>query len=67
MTGEVKWFSGGKGYGFIQGDDGRDYFCHQSQIQMDGFRTLEQGQRVTFEVEESEKGPQAVFVEVIGD
>ncbi len=61
--GVVKWFSAEKGYGFITPDDGgRDLFVHQSQIQMTGFRTLEQGQRVRFESEDGDRGPQAVGV-----
>ena len=66
MEGYVKWFSAGKGFGFIQGDDGKDYFVHQSNILMDGFRDLAEGQRVQFEAGENEKGPQAVCVEVVG-
>lgn len=63
--GVVKWFSPDKGYGFITPDDGgRDLFVHHSQIQMTGYRNLEQGQRVTFESEDGERGPQAVAVAV---
>lgn len=63
--GVVKWFSPEKGYGFITPDDGgRDLFVHHSQIQMTGYRTLEQGQRVLFEAEDGERGPQAVDVTV---
>ncbi|MFO7883133.1 MAG: cold-shock protein [Petrotogales bacterium] len=62
MTGTVKWFNGSKGYGFITKDDGGDVFVHFSAINMDGFKTLQEGQRVEFEVEEGSKGPQAVNV-----
>ena len=59
ITGTVKWFNGSKGYGFISREDGDDVFVHYSAIQADGFRNLEEGQRVEFEVEDSPKGPQA--------
>lgn len=62
MTGTVKWFNGSKGYGFITKDDGGDVFVHFSAINIDGFKTLQEGQRVEFEVEEGSKGPQAVNV-----
>lgn len=59
-TGTVKWFNESKGYGFIARDDGGDdVFVHFSAIQGDGFKTLVEGQKVTFEVEEGQKGPQA--------
>ncbi|HPI97290.1 MAG TPA: cold-shock protein [Synergistales bacterium] len=57
--GTVKWFNASKGYGFITGEDGKDYFVHFSAITMDGFKTLEEGQNVTFDIEEGQKGPQA--------
>ncbi|HEY79708.1 MAG TPA: cold-shock protein [Anaerolineae bacterium] len=57
--GTVKWFNASKGYGFIARDDGEDVFVHFSAIQMDGFRTLEEGQRVEFSVESGPKGLQA--------
>lgn len=57
--GIVKWFSGQKGYGFIEQEDGRDLFVHYSFINMPGFKSLAQGDRVTFEVEESDRGPVA--------
>ena len=61
--GVVKWFSAEKGYGFITPDDGgRDLFVHHSQIQMNGYRSLEQGQKVAFELQDGERGPQAVEV-----
>lgn len=59
MKGTVKWFNGEKGFGFITGEDGKDAFCHFSQIQKEGFKTLNEGQAVEFDVIESEKGPQA--------
>lgn len=61
--GVVKWFSAEKGYGFITPDDGgRDLFVHHSQIQMTGYRSLDQGQRVSYESQDGERGPQAVDV-----
>ncbi len=64
MTGTVKWFNDGKGYGFIEQDGGRDVFVHYSSIITEGFRTLSGGQRVSFEIEEDYRGPRAVNVEV---
>jgi len=58
--GTVKWFDDRKGYGFIERKDGKDVFVHFSNIQGEGFKTLQEGDRVSFEVEESERGPQAV-------
>ena len=59
-TGTVKWFNDAKGYGFITPDDGgEDLFAHFSAIKMEGFKTLKQGQRVTFDLKEGEKGKQA--------
>ena len=64
-TGTVKWFNETKGFGFITPQDGsKDVFVHFSAIQGDGFRTLAEGQTVTFEVEDSPKGPQATQVTV---
>ncbi|NOY53816.1 MAG: cold-shock protein [Deltaproteobacteria bacterium] len=57
--GTVKWFNDGKGYGFIEQEDGPDVFVHFSAIQEEGFKTLEEGQRVSFDVSEGQKGPQA--------
>lgn len=62
QTGTVKWFNAEKGFGFITGEDGKDVFVHFSAIQGDGFKTLEEGQSVTFDVEEGQRGPQATNV-----
>ena len=62
MKGTVKWFNSEKGYGFIVGEDGNDVFVHFSAIQVDGYKTLEEGQSVEFEIEQSPRGPQAVNV-----
>ncbi len=61
-TGTVKWFNNEKGYGFIAADSGEDIFVHYSAIISEGFKTLPEGQRVTFEIEDSPKGKQAVNV-----
>ena len=61
-TGKVKWFSAEKGFGFIEREDGNDVFVHFSAIEMDGFKTLEEGMEVQFEVVEGAKGPQAANV-----
>ena len=60
--GTVKWFNDSKGYGFISRADGDDVFVHFSSIAGDGFKSLQEGDEVTFEVEDSERGPQAVNV-----
>ncbi len=60
--GTVKWFNDAKGYGFIQEDGGEDVFVHHSEIQMDGFRTLAEGDRVEFDKTDGPKGPKAVNV-----
>lgn len=57
--GTVKWFNEQKGFGFIESDDGGDVFVHYSAISQSGFRTLDEGDRVTFDVVEGPKGPQA--------
>jgi CspA family cold shock protein len=58
-TGTVKWFNDRKGYGFINEESGRDIFVHFSSIEMPGFKTLTEGEEVSFEVEESDRGPEA--------
>jgi len=58
-TGKVKWFNGDKGYGFIEREDGDDVFVHFSAIQEDGFKSLEDGDEVEFEIVEGDRGPQA--------
>jgi CspA family cold shock protein len=58
-NGTVKWFSNKKGFGFIEQEDGADVFVHHSSISMEGFRTLEEGVRVSFEIEDTERGPSA--------
>lgn len=63
--GTVKWFNSEKGYGFIEMEGGGDVFVHYSAIQGEGFKTLEEGQAVTFDIVEGERGPQAANV-VIG-
>lgn len=65
MTGKVKWFNSEKGYGFITTDEGVDVFAHFSQIQKDGFKSLEEGEAVSFDVVDGAKGPQAENIEVI--
>ncbi|AYD41172.1 cold-shock protein [Clostridium fermenticellae] len=65
MNGTVKWFNSQKGFGFITGEDGKDVFVHFSQIQTDGYKTLEEGQKVSFEVVEGPKGPQAENVTIL--
>lgn len=66
QEGTVKWFNAEKGFGFIQVEGGQDVFVHFSAIQSNGFRTLEEGQVVTFDVVEGAKGPQAANVVVKG-
>ena len=63
QTGKVKWFNGEKGFGFIEVEGGEDVFVHFSAIQGDGFKTLEEGQPVTFDVEDGQRGPQATNVQ----
>jgi CspA family cold shock protein len=63
--GTVKWFNESKGYGFIAREDGSDIFVHFSSIKGEGFKTLTEGDKVSFDVEEGEKGPKAINVEKI--
>ncbi len=63
--GKVKWFNEKKGFGFIEQDNGQDLFVHYSSIQGENFKTLKEGQRVSFEVEDTPKGPKAKNVKVI--
>lgn len=62
MLGKVKWFSAEKGYGFIEREDGSDIFVHFSAIQDDGFKSLTEGQNVTFDIVDGNRGPQAANV-----
>ena len=65
IIGTVKWFNGSKGYGFLARESGADVFVHFSAIQGEGFKNLEEGQKVEFAVEKGPKGPQAVNVVVV--
>lgn len=65
VKGTVKWFNATKGYGFISGENGEDVFVHYSAINVDGYKTLEEGQEVQFEISEGQKGPQATDVTLI--
>ena len=62
ITGTVKWFNDSKGFGFIEQESGDDVFVHHSAINSDGFKSLAEGERVSFEVEQGEKGPSAANV-----
>ncbi len=64
-NGIVKWFNDQKGYGFIEQEEGQDVFVHHSNINAQGFKSLNEGDRVTFDVEEGKKGPTAVNVTVV--
>ncbi|KZK37684.1 cold-shock protein [Lactococcus taiwanensis] len=61
-NGTVKWFNATKGFGFITDENGKDLFAHFSEIQTDGFKTLDEGQKVEFDVGEGQRGPQAVNI-----
>ncbi len=61
-NGTVKWFNADKGFGFITSEDGQDLLAHFSAIQSDGFKSLDEGQKVEFDVEEGQRGPQAVNI-----
>lgn len=63
--GTVKWFNNQKGYGFITAEDGKDVLVHFSGLNMEGFKTLEEGAAVEFDITDGAKGPQAVNVEVV--
>ncbi len=63
MTGKVKWFNTDKGFGFIEREDGDDVFVHFSAIQTEGFKTLDEGQEVEFDIVEGDRGPQASNVQ----
>ncbi|MCK4960976.1 MAG: cold-shock protein [Anaerolineales bacterium] len=65
ILGTVKWFNGGKGYGFIEREEGEDVFVHFSAILGEGYRNLDEGQRVEFSVEQGAKGLQAVSVTIV--
>ncbi|KEK25385.1 cold shock protein CspC [Bacillus gaemokensis] len=62
MQGRVKWFNAEKGFGFIEREDGNDVFVHFSAIQQDGYKSLEEGQKVEFDIVEGARGPQAANV-----
>jgi len=64
-NGTVKWFNDRKGYGFIEAEDGGDVFVHHSGIDAAGFKSLNEGDRVTFDIEQGNKGPAAVHVKVV--
>ncbi|MDQ0242825.1 CspA family cold shock protein [Bacillus fengqiuensis] len=64
-TGKVKWFNGEKGFGFIEVEGGEDVFVHFSSIQSEGFKTLDEGQEVEFDIEQGQRGPQAANVRKI--
>ena len=66
QQGKVKWFNSTKGFGFIIADDGTEVFVHHTAIQSEGFRSLAEGQKVEFDVQEGPKGPQAANVRKVG-
>jgi cold shock protein len=65
MNGTVKWFNGEKGFGFITGEDGKDVFAHYSQIKSEGYKSLDEGQKVSYEVVKGPKGLQAENIIVL--
>ena len=65
MQGKVKWFNGNKGFGFIEAETGSDVFVHFSAIQDSGFKTLQEGQSVSFEIQQGPKGPAAANVKAL--
>lgn len=65
MKGKVKWFDSAKGYGFIQSDEGKDIFVHYTGIEREGFKALQQGQEVSFQISDGKRGPQATKVKVV--
>ncbi|KZL90978.1 cold-shock protein [Clostridium magnum] len=65
MNGTVKWFNAEKGFGFITGDDGNDVFAHFSQINSEGYKSLQEGQKVSYDVVNGPKGPQAENITII--
>ena len=65
MKGTVKWFNDEKGFGFITSEEGNDVFAHYSEIQSEGFKKLEEGQDVTFDVTQGAKGPQATNIKTV--
>ncbi|ADK15012.1 MULTISPECIES: cold-shock protein [Clostridium] len=65
MNGTVKWFNGEKGFGFITGEDGKDVFAHFSQINSNGYKSLDEGQKVSYDVVEGPKGLQAENITTI--
>ncbi|MCI0502849.1 MAG: cold-shock protein [Fusobacteria bacterium] len=65
MNGTVKWFNNEKGFGFIQGEDGQDVFAHYSEIKSEGFKSLTEGQEVTYDVVKGQKGLQAESIVIV--
>lgn len=65
LKGKVKWFDSKKGYGFISREEGEDVFVHYTNITTNGFKILQEGQEVTFEITDGDKGPQAIKVKLV--